>query len=170
MGIQWMAATQTLTDCAQSPKVCKDGQPLLEYNMTPGIRAEDGTIQRKTGGSQWGWGIPTGAPNPEAAYKFIEWLTSKEGASMWALNGGIPSNQEALSDPAVVAQIPQFELLGQVMPFRYIVPPTTVTADMVTAINEAVVAAVTGTKTPQQALDDAAAKIKEMLEKAGYPQ
>jgi ABC-type glycerol-3-phosphate transport system substrate-binding protein len=170
MGIQWMAATQTLTDCNQSPKVCKDGQPLLQYNMTPGIRAEDGSIQRKTGGSQWGWGIPAGAPNPEAAYKFIEWLTSKEGASLWALNGGIPSIQEALMDPAVVAEIPQFELLGQVMPFRYIVPPTTVTADMVTAINEAVVAAVTGTKTPQQALDDAAAKLKEMLEKAGYPQ
>ena len=168
MGMQWMAATQTLQDCAQSPKVCKDGQPLLQYSMPPGVKAADGTITRKTGGSQWGWGIPTGAKNPEAAYKFIEWLTSKEGAMLWALNGGIPSNQEALQDPAVVAKIPQFELLGQVMPFRYIVPPTTVTSDMVTMINEAVVAAVTGTKTPQQALDDAAAKISEMLTKAGY--
>jgi len=170
LGIEWMAATQTLQDCAQSPKVCKDGQPLLQYTEIPGLKQDDGTIKRSTGGSQWGWGIPTGAPNPEAAYKFIEWLTSKEGATLWALNGGIPSNTEALSDPAVVAEIPQFELLAKVMPYRQIVPPTTVTADLVTVIDEAIVAAVTGTKPPQQALDDAAAKMKQLLEDAGYPQ
>jgi ABC-type glycerol-3-phosphate transport system substrate-binding protein len=170
MGIQWMAATQTLQDCAQSPKVCKDGKPLLQYTIPPGEKQADGTIKRTTGGSQWGWGIPAGAKNPMAAYKFIEWLTSKEGATLWALNGGIPGNTQALSDPAVVAQIPQFKLLAEVMPYRQIVPPTTVTSDMVTTINEAVVAAVTGTKPPQQALDDAAAKLKDMLEKAGYPQ
>jgi multiple sugar transport system substrate-binding protein len=134
------------------------------------MKAADGSIERVTGGSQWGWGIPAGAKNPMAAYKFIEWLTSKEGATLWALNGGIPGNTEALSDPAVVAQIPQFELLAEVMPYRQIIPPTTVTSDLVTIMNEAVVAAVTATKTPQEALDDAAAKMKEMLEKAGYPQ
>jgi len=170
MGIEWMAATQTLQDCAQSPKVCKDGQTTLLYTIPPGMKAADGTIERTTGGSQWGWGIPAGAKNPMAAYKFIEWLTSKEGASLWALNGGIPGNTEALSDPAVVEKIPQFELLAEVMPYRQIIPPTTVTSDMVTTMNEAIVAAVTGTKTSQQALDDAATKLKEMLEKAGYPQ
>lgn len=170
MGIEWMAATATLQDCTLSPKVCKDGKPLLQYTIPPGIKAADGTIKRVTGGSQWGWGIPAGAKNPKAAYKFIEWLTSKEGATLWALNGGIPGNTEALSDPEVVAQIPQFKLLAEVMPYRQIIPPTTVTADLVTIMNEAVVAAVTATKTPQQALDDAAAKMKEMLEKAGYPQ
>ncbi len=170
MGIEWMAATATLQDCAQSPKVCKDGKTTLLYTIPPGIRAADGSIKRTTGGSQWGWGIPAGAKNPMAAYKFIEWLTSKEGATLWALNGGIPGNTQALSDPAVVAEIPQFKLLAEVMPYRQIIPPTTVTADLVTIMNEAVVAAVTATKTPQQALDDAAAKMKEMLEKAGYPQ
>jgi multiple sugar transport system substrate-binding protein len=170
MGIEWMAATQTLQDCAQSPKVCKDGQPLLQYTIPPGMKQADGSIVRVTGGSQWGWGIPAGSKNPMAAYKFIEWLTSKEGASLWALNGGIPGNTLALSDAEVVSQIPQFKLLAEVMPYRQIIPPTTVTSDMVTTMNEAVVAAVTGTKTAQQALDDAAARLKDMLEKAGYPQ
>jgi len=170
MGIQWMAATQTLQDCEQSPKVCKDGKPLLQYVIPPGEKQTDGSIKRTTGGSQWGWGIPAGAKNPLAAYKFIEWLTSKEGATLWAMNGGIPGNTLALSDPEVVAKIPQFALLAEVMPYRQIVPPTTVTSDMVTTINEAVAAAVTGTKTAQQALDDAAAKLKTMLEEAGYPQ
>ena len=75
-----------------------------------------------------------------------------------------------MSDPGVVAEIPQFELLAEVMPYRQIVPPTTVTSDMVTTINEAVAAAVTGTTTAQQALDEAAAKISASLEAAGYPQ
>jgi len=170
LGLQWMAATQTLQDCTQSPKVCKDGQPLLQYTEIPGLKQPDGTIKRSTGGSQWGWVIPSGGKNPVAAYKFIEWLTSKEGATMWALNGGIPSNTLALSDPAVVAKIPQFELLAKIMPYRQIVPPTTVTADLVTVLDEAIVAAVSGTKTPQQALDDAAVKMKKLMSDAGYPQ
>ncbi len=168
MGIEWMAATQTLQDCEQSPAICKDGKPLLMYTKPPGIMGSGGEVVRSTGGSQWGWGIPSGAQNPEAAYKFIEWLTSKEGATMWALNGGIPSNTEALSDPAVVAEIPQFELLAEVMPYRQIVPATLVTAEMVNELNNQIVAAVTGEKTPQQAMDDAAAKMEELMAEAGY--
>ncbi|HEY3345280.1 MAG TPA: sugar ABC transporter substrate-binding protein [Anaerolineaceae bacterium] len=168
MGIEWMAATQTLTDCTQSPKVCKDGQPLLGYTFVPGYKQADGTVVHGTGGSSWGWVIPSGSKNGKAAYKFIEWLTGPEGGKMWALNGGIPSNQLALTDPEVAQKIPQFKMLGEVMPIRHLVPSTTVTGDMVTAIDEAVVAAVTGTKDPKAALDDAAVKITDMLTKAGY--
>lgn len=168
MGIEWMAATQTLTDCTQSPKVCKDGQPLLGYTFVPGSKQADGSVVHGTGGSSWGWVIPAGSKNGLAAYKFIEWLTGHEGGKMWALNGGIPSNQLALSDPEVAQKIPQFKMLGEIMPIRHLVPSTTVTGDMVTAINEAVAAAVTGTKEPKAALDEASAKITEMLTKAGY--
>jgi multiple sugar transport system substrate-binding protein len=168
LGIEWMAATQTLTDCAQSPKVCKDGQPLLGYTFVPGYKQPDGTVVHGTGGSSWGWVIPAGAKNAMAGYKFIEWLTGPEGGKMWALNGGIPSNQLALTDPEVAAKIPQFKMLGEVMPIRHLVPPTTVTGDMVTAIDDAIVAAVTGTQDPKAALDECAAKLTTMLTDAGY--
>lgn len=168
MGVEWMAATQTLTDCAQSPKVCKDGQPLLGYTFIPGYKQPDGTVVHGTGGSSWGWVIPAGAKNDVAGYKFIEWLTGPEGGKMWALNGGIPSNQLALTDPEVAQKIPQFAMLGQVMPIRHLVPSTTVTGDMVTAIDDAVVAAVTGTKDPKAALDELAGKLTTMLTQAGY--
>jgi multiple sugar transport system substrate-binding protein len=168
MGIEWMAATQTLTDCTQSPKVCKDGQPLLGYTFVPGYKKADGTVVHGTGGSSWGWVIPSGAKNGLAAYKFIEWLTGPEGGKMWALNGGIPSNQLALNDPEVTQKIPQFKMLAEVMPIRHLVPPTTVTGDMVTAIDEAIDAAVSGTKDPKTALDDAARKMTDLLTQAGY--
>ncbi len=168
MGIEWMAATQTLTDCNQSPKVCKDGQPLLGYTLVPGVRQADGSLVRKTGGSQWGWAIPSGAKNQEAAYKFIEWLTSKEGATMWALNGGIPSNIEALTDPQVVEAVPQFALLAEVMPYRALFPVLTVSPEMLTVVQDGVVAAVTGVKDPKTAADEMAAKLTEILKSGGY--
>ena len=102
------------------------------------------------------------------AYKFIEWLTGHEGGKMWALNGGIPSNQLALTDPEVAQKIPQFKMLGDVMPIRHLIPSNTVTGDMVTVMDEAVTASVTGTKEPKAALDEAAAKMTDLLTKAGY--
>jgi len=168
MGIQWMAATQTLTDCSQSPKVCKDGEALLGYVIPPGVRQADGSIERKTGGSQWGWAIPAGSQNQEAAYKFIEWLTSKDGAKLWALNGGIPGNIEALQDPDVVALIPQFAMLAEVMPYRSIFPALTVSPEMLPVVNEGIVAAVSGLKDPQAAADEMATKLIEILKSGGY--
>lgn len=168
MGIEWMAATATLQDCEQSPLVCRDGEPLLQYTLVPGIRLEDGTVQRGQGGSQWAWVIPAAAENQESAYKFIEWLTGFEGARQWALNGGIPSNALALADPEVVAIVPQFELLAEAMPYRHLFPATTVSSIMVNAFNDAINSAAAGVKTPQEALDDAAAIMHDALVEAGY--
>jgi len=167
MGIQWMAAAQDLTSCDKS--LCDaNGNPLLGYTLTPGIKQDDGTIKRHTGGSQWGWAIPACSENQKEAYKFIEWLTGPTGAKFWALNGGIPGNIKALSDPEVVAKIPQFALLAEVMPYRSIFPTLTVSPEMLPIVNEGVVAAVTGTKDPKTALDDMAAKLNEILKSGGY--
>ena len=53
MGVEWMAATQALTDCEQSPLVCDK----LAYELIPpAVAGEYGF-----GGSSWGWVIPTDA-------------------------------------------------------------------------------------------------------------
>ena len=167
MGVEWMAAFQDLTSCEKS--LCNDkGEPLLGYTLVPGIKQDDGTIKRHTGGSQWSWAIPACSENQLEAYKFIEWLTSPEGAKLWALNGGIPGNIKALSDPEVVAKIPQFALLAEVMPYRSIFPTLTVSPEMLPVVNEAVVAAVAGTKDPKAAADEAATKLIEILKNGGY--
>jgi ABC-type glycerol-3-phosphate transport system substrate-binding protein len=167
MGIQWMAAAQDLLSCDKS--LCDaNGNPLLDYTLTPGVKQPDGSIKRHTGGSQWGWAIPACSQNQREAYKFIEWLTSPTGAKFWALNGGIPGNIKALSDPDVVAKIPQFALLAEVMPYRSIFPTLTVSPEMLPIVNEGIVAAVTGTKDPQAAADEMAAKLTEILKSGGY--
>lgn len=163
MAIQWMAGTQTLLDCEQSPNVCDK----LDYTLLPGHEV-DGGIVRGFGASQWAWIIPAGSGNQEAAYKFVEWLTGPEGAKQWGLNGGIPSNSIALADPDVVAQIPQFGLLAEAMPYRNLMPATTVTSILVDAMMEAAHNAVAGAVSPEEALNAAADKMTTALQEAGY--
>jgi ABC-type glycerol-3-phosphate transport system substrate-binding protein len=87
---------------------------------------------------------------------------------MWALNGGIPGNIEALTDPQVVAAVPQFELLAEVMPYRALFPVLTVSPEMLPVVQDGVVAAVTGVKDPKTAADEMAARLTEILKSAGY--
>jgi len=160
MGVEWMAATKDLQDCTKSPKICDQ----IAYEFVP----PDVAGQFGFGGSSWGWSVPTASANKLAGYKFIEWLVGGPGAKQWALNGGIPSNTKALSDPEVVAQVPQFELLAKAMPYRHISPLLTTADQLINAMAEASTAAVTGAKTPQQAMDDAAVKIQAALKEGGY--
>jgi len=160
MGVEWMAATTDLQDCTKSPKVCDK----LAYEFVPAAVAG----QWGFGASSWGWLIPSTSKNSLAGYKFIEWLVGGDGAKSWAINGGIPSNTAALSDPAVVAKVPQFKLLADAMPYRHISPITTVSDQFVTAMQDACSAAIAGTKTPQQALDEAAKVIAAALKDGGY--
>jgi ABC-type glycerol-3-phosphate transport system substrate-binding protein len=160
MGVEWMAATLDLTSCDTSPKVCDK----LAYQLVP--PAEPG--QYGFGGSSWGWVVPSASKNQTAGYKFIEWLVGGPGAKLWALNGGIPSNTKALADPEVVSKIPQFELLAEAMPYRHITPLTTVSDQFVNAMVEACSAAVTGAKSPREALDEAAEAIDAALKEGGY--
>ncbi len=160
MGVEWMAATQDLQDCTKSPKVCDK----LAYEFVP----PDVAGKYGFGGSSWGWVVPTASKNKLAGYKFIEWLVGGPGAKLWGLNGGIPSNIKALSDPEVVAKVPQFKLLSDAMPYRHISPLLTTADQLVNAMADAATAAVTGAKAPQQAMDDAATAIGAALKEGGY--
>ena len=66
-----------------------------------------------------------------------------------------------------MAEIPQFELLAEAMPYRHITPLLTTSNQIVDAMAEAAAAAVAGAKEPQQAMDDAAAAIENALVEAG---
>jgi ABC-type glycerol-3-phosphate transport system substrate-binding protein len=54
------------------------------------------------------------------------------------------------------------------MPYRSIFPTLTVSPEMLPIVNEGVVAAVLGTKDPQTAADEMAAKLTEILKQGGY--
>jgi multiple sugar transport system substrate-binding protein len=159
MGVEWMAATDTLTSCDQSPKVCK----TIKYQLVP----QNDPNNPGYGGSQSGWAIPRASGHKSSAFRFIQWVVGQDGARQWALNGGIPSNVAVLSDPAITEQKPQFDLLAQVLPHRHILPINRASTEIVNAFVDAASSAVAGAD-PKAALDKAASKMTDELRKAGY--
>lgn len=73
----------------------QEGQPIAY------VVPEDGAI-----GWVDNWGIAKGSQNEELAYKFIDWMISRDFQYNWAVNGGpAPVNQEAADslDPEYAA-------------------------------------------------------------------
>ncbi len=123
-------------------------------------------------------GSPTGGGNfyifkkatpaqQEAAFKFVQWMTQPERAAQWSIDTGyVATSAQAYETPALKAYAKDF-------------PPALVARDQLAfgvaefsthdnqrvtkALNDAVQAALTGGKTPAQALKDAQAEAERIL-------
>lgn len=131
----------------------KWGVAMIPYNKTP---------------ASWGAGfdleIPYGAKNPDGAWEFIKFLTSKEIQVMFAeASGWMPSRIEAASDPAL-ADTPGWDVVLESMKVtksrRFVLEAPTWYNPLVTAFQEVW----DGVKTPEQALADAQAAAEKEVE------
>ncbi len=171
MALQWMAAVAEFNDPERNPALWENGKRKFNYTIVPGREIEGKIKYRAVQASQWGYIIPANAPNKLGAYKFIEWLTGPKGAKMWALNGGIPCNKLALTDPEVLKKQPMFEMLARSYPYRRMIPTyalTSVDYQIQDLIGLACNEMLTGVKTPKQGADELAKAIKKALKGAGY--
>lgn len=119
-----------------------------------------------------GMGIPTSAPNPEASAKFIEWAVSSETVSKIAMAQSFPDfTTKSVGDiPEVVAKYaaihPDFlkmrvEALDLAIGhYRPLIPEW---PSLGQAIGEAVNAAINGLMTPEAALEQAEADMRDIL-------
>ncbi len=122
----------------------------------------------QTGG--FGIGIPKNAPNKEAAFLLMQWLTSKKGDKLVAMAGGNPSRFSTHADPDVNAKFPHMSVFGEALKhadpdWRPIIPVWgKINADLGTALSKVL----TEGLDPQAALDGVADRAKETLSEAGY--
>lgn len=123
----------------------------------------------------WAMGIPVHAPQKDAAWAFIAYMTSRDMAPTYAAKGGVIGRVSSLDDPKYVAQNPEFV---RALKASYEaaanfaargekwVPPT----DVATKIHERAGAhaglALVGKVTPEEAARAAAKDLKPILEKA----
>lgn len=163
--IQWTAGYEETFDCDVSPTVCE----TTGLALIPG-RRENGEIQRGALASINAWVIPAGSEQQNLGYQFLEWIASLEGAKTWALNGGTPGNQDALVDPEVVADRPDYEILLETLEFAEVAPQFPETPDLLGVWADNIAQAVAGNKSPQQALDDVAAEWERILTEGGHLQ
>ncbi|MEO9650734.1 MAG: sugar ABC transporter substrate-binding protein [Roseobacter sp.] len=119
-----------------------------------------------------GMGIPASAPNPEASAKFIEWAVSAETVSKIAMAQSFPdfTTASVAKNPDVVAKYaaihPDFlttrvaALDLAIGHYRPLIPEWPALGQ---AIGESVNAAINGLMTPEEALEQAEADMRDLL-------
>jgi len=166
MCIQWNAAYGDFASQEKSPLI----YDKFAVARLPGYKMPDGSIHRSVIGHVWGFVLDAHSKNTEDAYRFLVYLTGKDGLKYFPTDGAsINVNSKAvLTDPEMVKAHPEFPFLNDVFADMSLWPNATVTHDMILALATEASAALTGIKTPQQAMDDANAAIDALMKKAGY--
>ncbi len=122
----------------------------------------------QTGG--FGVAIPKNAQNKQAAFLFMQWLTSKKGDKLAALQGGNPIRYSTHNDAEVNAKFPHMAAFGEALKYadpdwRPIIPAWgKINAELGTALSKMI----TEDLDPKTVLDGVAARTKAIMEDAGY--
>ena len=119
----------------------------------------------------FGLAIPKRAANKEAAFLFMQWLTSKAQDIAVTRAGGVAMRTSTLADPALVAAYPEFTLLKQQLQYtdpdwRPVVPEWTAIDEQVLGVQ--ISEALIGRKTPAEALEAAVAPVNALMKRGGY--
>ncbi len=121
--------------------------------------------------SAWMIGINSKSKNAEAAYKYIAWLTSPEIDRRLVTDtktaARMPARIGTHYDPEVVRIMPV--LMASADSFNIAIPwplyPEFM--ELYEFLSNAIQDAITGTKSPEQALNDTADQMREVMERAG---
>ncbi len=122
----------------------------------------------QTGG--FGVGIPRNAKNKEAAFLLMQWLTSKKGDLMVAMQGGNPSRFSTYENADLNAKYPYSATFGEALKYadpdwRPIIPTWgKINADIGTSMSKVL----TEGLDPKEALDGVAERAKKIMDEAGY--
>ena len=127
------------------------------------------TPKAQTGG--FAMAIPQNSTKKEAAFLFIQWLTSKENDRKIIAHGGMPNRMSTFNDPEMQKQNPMFQIMVEVLKyanpdFRPLIPewPEISINHIGVAVHEALL----GKKTPEKAMGDIVEPVKKIMEKGGY--
>lgn len=123
----------------------------------------------ETGG--FGLGIPANARNKEAAFLFIQWITSKEADKKLVLAGGAPFRMSTVNDPQMQKKFPEYKVLAEQLKYadpdwRPIIPEWG--EINVQLMGVAVSQVLTGEKSPEEAMNAVVGPIRKIMQKAGY--
>ncbi|WP_299149263.1 extracellular solute-binding protein [uncultured Tateyamaria sp.] len=122
----------------------------------------------QTGG--FGIGIPKNAENKEAAFLLAQWLTSRQGDLMVAMNGGNPSRFSTYQDAGLNEKYPFSATFGEALKYadpdwRPIIPVWgKINADIGTTMSKVL----TEGLDIQEALDSVAERTRAVMDDAGY--
>ena len=106
----------------------------------------------------WTWALPVNSAAPDAAWAFAAWLTSKEVDVKRVVLGGAAIRESSMTDPTVLSEGFGADYYAAVTEILASAAPLTqglMGDEMITAVGEALNAAVSGTMTVEEALSQA---------------
>lgn len=125
-------------------------------------RGKDEGIASATINGSMGYSVTAKSANKEVAWQFLEYLTSREIQEEFSAHM-LPIWKASFEDPALVEKNPvTTPMFEEQFPYAHVRPKVPYYTEASKAIQLAMQEALTGQKSPQQAFDDAVAKILEM--------
>jgi sn-glycerol 3-phosphate transport system substrate-binding protein len=120
-----------------------------------------------TGGGNFYLAKKTTPEEREAAFKFVKWMTTPERAADWGIKTGYvavsPAAWETPRMKEYVAGFPQAAVARDQLPHSVAELSTHENQRVTKALNDGLQAALTGTKTPDQAMKDAQREAERIL-------
>jgi len=157
----WLDST-IIPGMVRNPKVSKVGGKVA-YTLHP----KGDVRSSETGG--FGIAIPANSKNKEAAFLFMQWLTSKAQDKKIARAGGHPCRNSTLT--ALQNEFPEFAVFKEQLKYanpnwRPIIPewPEVEVQNIGVGLSEAI----TGKKSPEEALRQYVEPVRKIMERAGY--
>ena len=146
----------------------KAGNPELNYRvgLLPGGPNGESHVAAR---SAWGYGIPVGVPHPDASWELVEWLSHEPTAACWFLQQqGRPSPLKACNeDPFFYQEFPNtWPNVIEMVDSAVLIPLTPADTEMVARLSTALEEAAHGVRTPEEALNWAAAECQTLLDEA----
>lgn len=157
--LNWTSAFKQFTDPSSS-SVVDD----VRIGLIPGSAAAGTVSASTTGGS--GFGIAAGSPNQDAAWDFIQMMiVDPEAQRRWLAEANqIPTQKALYDDPSILGEYPQFADMRRQMDYGVGRPELPWYGQWTQVMQLELHRALTGGKTPQQALDDAVEQVNTIQE------
>lgn len=145
------------------PLANADTSPLKgKIGIKPMVHAPGQTGGACLGG--WGLGIAKSTRHPEAAWKAIQYFTSRKAQRRFILQAGyVPSRRELFTDPEIVAKYPYFPQLLEVVQKAVLRPPIAQYAQASDILQRYLSAALTNRLSPERAMKAAAQETRRLL-------
>jgi len=147
---------------------CEDSvvKGQVKYFPTPATPPADS--RTRTG--VWSMFIPIDSAHVDEAFQFSAWITTDpEAVKEYILLGGSPSWASIWDDSEVVAKFPWSPDIKKVLDVSWVEPPLPEWGHIRQIYGEMVSEAITGQKSPEDAIRDAAERMRSVLKDAGYP-
>jgi len=160
--LNWAFAWGLIQDPKESKVVDKVGIALIPASEESGLVSSS-----VTGGG--GWGILTNSDTPELAAKLLQRFMSREvQVQALDLQQNMPVWTEMYSDPEILKAYPHFKAMGPQFQYAHFRPVLPWYSEWSLQAQVEIQAALTGAKTPQQALDDLAEWSTQKSKEYGY--